>query len=116
MAEEFEPVRISTQVAAPVEMITLFTIDDREYKIPKVVPPNIVMQYLQDVVDSSEEYALSHAMQTLLGEEGMQALSECDTVGEEQMGQILAYVSNRLFGAMERLQGKLPRAQRRRRG
>jgi hypothetical protein len=115
--DDFTPVNISTtEEAPPVEMVPLFTIDDEVYEIPKLVPPKVVMQYLRDITDQGLEVALARATRTILGEDAMQALSDCETVKPEQMGAIFKVVARKLLATSEGMAGKSSRAQRRSRG
>jgi hypothetical protein len=102
----YEPVKISTAEVVDEEREPLFYIDEVEYTIPKLIRPNITIRYLQNTLDEGHEYALAAAMREVLGEDAMEALAESDSVGEEQMRQIMDIVEGKLLAARKRQLGK----------
>lgn len=112
MAKRSE-VKISTKDVKPVEMETLFWIDEVEYQIPKAIRPNIAIAYLRDVTEHGQEQAISKAMYSVMGESAMNALADCDAVTDDDMGKIMAIVSDKLYSTMRQMQGKSSREPRR---
>lgn len=99
----FEPIHISTDVELPeVEMVTLFTIDEKEYKIPKDLGPGYGLRFLRNVLDNgSIEVAQYKAMVELLGQDGYDALADCPHVTKEHFASITKLIQQLALGAVD---------------
>lgn len=110
---EFEPVKIRSDAPVDEERVILFYIDDKAYDVPRVVPPNVSIKYMRNVLNEGGSYALAASMEEVLGAEAMKALAECRTTSQEQMKQILDLVERMLVAANEKTTGKSSGARRR---
>lgn len=101
--DTFEPIRISTDVELPeVEMVTLFTIDEKEYKIPKDIGPGYGLRFMRNVLDTgSMEAAQYQAMVELLGRDGYDALADCPHVTKEHFASITKLIQQLALGAVD---------------
>jgi hypothetical protein len=93
--------------AEPVEMETLFWVDDTEYKIPKEFGPSIALMYL-DVIDKGRDMALALIMRGVIGPEGWSALMDLAAKKKINMAQVKALmevVNTKTMGAMEAMEG-----------
>ena len=113
LEQNFEPVKIDTSTVIDEERVPLFYIDDTEYTVPKKVRPNVVIKYLNDVIDRGPEFALASAMDEVLGTDAMQALGDCESVTDEQMDQIMSLIEKMMLSASKNISGKSRRARRR---
>jgi hypothetical protein len=109
MSGQHEPVRIDSTAVVEVEREPLFYIDDVEYTIPKTIPANITIRYLQDTYDRGQEYALAAAMREVLGAEAMEALADSESVTDEHMTQIMGIVEKKLMAQMRKSLGNSKR-------
>lgn len=101
-ADDFTPVRISTsEPTEAVKQIPLFYIDDQEYTVPAKLPPALGLRYLRDVRDRGSDYATAELLIAALGEEGFDALSECDAIDADQMDSIIEGVIGIAMGAVD---------------
>jgi len=106
-----EPVVIKKGAAKDVEQEVLFILEDdetneqTEYFIPKTVRPNLAIKYLNNLRNEGGEYAMAVAMADLLGDETMNVMAESEDIGEDEMEQIMVIVTNKMLGAMEKMQG-----------
>ncbi|NEE46838.1 hypothetical protein G3M55_19780, partial [Streptomyces sp. SID8455] len=57
VAEDFEPVRLTSKPADRAERIVLFYVDDTEYSIPKQVGRNHGLRYLRTMRKQGEALA-----------------------------------------------------------
>lgn len=117
----FEPIRINTSQPVEEKRETLFVleeqpvlddngrpvldedgqprVEDVEYTIPVKVRPKFAIQVLRDLRTGDETVVIANAVHSVLGSEAMNALAECDHVTEEQIGQIIRIVGDRIRGA-----------------
>lgn len=98
-------VRIDTKKAAKVDREPLFYIDDKEFTIPVVVPPNVALAFIRDMRGGSYEQAIAKALDNLIGKKGVDMLAECEALTNEQMSQIMKVIEVKMMAAAEQLQG-----------
>lgn len=109
------PVQIGKRGRAPVEMTTVFILDDVEYAIPAKPNPALVLRWMMDSrmpkgvkVNSKRGKAIAYqatenVLVTLLGQEALNALSASPDVEAEDMADIFGIVSHIFFGAHQAL-------------
>lgn len=103
---KWEPVRIVTTADAPIlDREPLFYIDDEEFTIPKVVPPNVTFAYIRDMRSGNTEQAMANVFDLLLGEEGLNRLATCDVLTPEQSKEIMRVIEYKVAAAAEEMQG-----------
>jgi hypothetical protein len=93
--------------AEPVEMETLFTIDDTEYQIPREFGPSIAIIYL-DVIDRGRDVALAVILRSTIGDEGwagLMALAKKNKINKHQIAALMQIVEKKIMGAMEAMEG-----------
>jgi hypothetical protein len=105
MSGPHEPVRIDSTQVVEIEREPLFYIDETPYTIPKTIPANITIRYLQDTYDRGQEYALAAAMREVLGADAMEALADSESVTDEHMTQIMGIVEKKLMAQMRKSLG-----------
>lgn len=101
VAEDFEPVRLTSKPADTVERIVLFYVDDTEYSIPKQVGRNHGLRYLRTMRRQGEALAAQELLEVLIGEDGYTALMDCDDLTDEQLDQIMNRLRDMALGEVE---------------
>jgi hypothetical protein len=107
-----EPVIIDTKQKPKIKMVPLFTIDDQEYLIPEKIPPNIGIKFLLDCARVGVDVALARAMVSVVGQDAMTALSECESVGEDELAQILDIEKDKVYSTVNVPAGKSSKGRR----
>ncbi|MEU1088968.1 hypothetical protein ABZ401_19395 [Streptomyces sp. NPDC005892] len=105
VAEDFEPVRLTSK-PADVDRIVLFYVDDTEYSIPQHVGRNHGLRYLRTMRRQGEALAAQELLEVLIGEDGYQALMDCDDLTDEQLDQIMNRLRDMALGEVEDEEGK----------
>lgn len=103
---KWEPVRIVTTADAPIlDREPLFYIDDVEFTVPKEVPPNVTVGYIRDMRNGNTEQAMAKVFDALLGQEGLDALADCDALESDQLKEIMRVIELKVMAAAEQMQG-----------
>lgn len=98
-----EPIRIDTSVdVEEEEREPLFYIDGDEYTIPKTVPADFTVRYMNNVQKHGSEFAVAQAMADLLGHEAMDALSDCPQMTDEHLRGIMKIISRKMMAAADK--------------
>jgi len=95
----FEPVRITSK--AEVGRVVLFYVDDVAYTIPKKIGRNHGLRYLKTARRQGEAMAAQELMETLLGEDGYDALMDCDGLTDEDLDRIMTQLRDGALGEAE---------------
>lgn len=106
VAEDFAPVRLTSKSATPATRIVLFYVDDEEYSIPKRVGRNHGLRYLRTSRKQGEALAAQELLEVLIGEDGYEALMNCDDLKDEQLDQIMTRLRDMALGEVEDEEGK----------
>lgn len=99
--EDFEPVRLASKSTAPVDRVVLFYVDDTAYGIPKKIGSNHGLRYLQTARKQGEAIAAQELLETLIGEDGYEALMGCDDLEDEQLDKIMTRLRDMALGEVE---------------
>lgn len=91
--DSFEPIVI-TKATEPIEEVLLFSIteDDgerRDFYIPKKVKFAFSLRFMEMVEERGENAAGIWMLRQLLGDEGYEAIRDCDDVTQEQFERIV---------------------------
>lgn len=105
VAEDFEPVRLTSK-PADTDRIVLFYVDDDEYSIPKRIGRNHGLRYLQTMRKQGEALAAQELLEILIGEDGYEALMNCDDLEDAQLDQIMTRLRDMALGEVEEQEGK----------
>lgn len=94
------PVRIGEGPAAPVEMVTIFSIDDVDYQIPKALPPHPGLRFIRQAADPriGIDLALSNLLVEVLGPANLRALEEAPNLTRENVRAVFAAVRKHVLG------------------
>lgn len=84
--------------AADVEMVHIFTLNEKEYFIPKKPRINIGLKYLHAVKTKGQNEAGMDMLSDLLGEENYLALIGYDELTENDLMTVMAIASDAVFG------------------
>jgi hypothetical protein len=79
----------------------LFSIDGREYTIPKEVPGNLSLQAIERMRTESEYAVIAWIMETMLGKAGYRALLDCKAVKPSQLRAITEICRSKMMGELE---------------
>lgn len=85
--------------------VPLFKLDGEEFTIPAQPKATIALRYLYDVRVKGEDIAASRLLESLLGEEGFQALMNHESLTFTQLQQVMAVAQQVVLGAVEEAQG-----------
>jgi hypothetical protein len=88
--------------APPVEMVKVFTLDDRDYYIPKTPPASAVLAFMRVAQEEGEAAGNALLLRLLIGEENYAALESCPTLTFEQYGTIVTIVNKHSVGLFQR--------------
>ena len=102
----FEPVRLTSKPAVEAARAVLFYVDDTAYSIPKKIGRNHGLRYLQTARKQGEALAAQELLEILIGEDGYQALMDCDGLGDEDLDRIMTQLRDGALGAVEDAGGK----------
>jgi hypothetical protein len=101
VAEDFEPVRLSSTPAAPEDRVVLFYVDDEPYSVPKKIGRNHGLRYLRTVRKQGEALAAQELLEVLIGEDGYNALMNCDDLNDDDLDRIMDRLRDEALGAVE---------------
>jgi len=102
-----EPIKINTKDRPEPKKVTVFEIDDVEYKIVDPVPASYAIKLMRLVNSGLDELAaITACIDELMGPEALDALAECDAVSEEEMNAIWDYLRTQVLGAINGVTGK----------
>ncbi len=88
------------------ETLVLFSLNGRDYTVPKRVGPNVALRYLRDIRRHGQEHAIAGLMEALLGAEAMDALADYDDLTEEDLESVMKAVQTHVLGPLEKHSGK----------
>lgn len=91
-------------------MVDLFSIDGKVYQMPARVGANIALGYMKLVRTHGQDAAMGWALEKTLGEDGYNALIECDELEPEDLEAVMKVVHENVMGAVEAGKGKGPSA------
>lgn len=100
-----EPVRITTSDKQSDEKIHVFSIDDRDYFMPAVVPASLALQVLDKMRTTSENAALGWVLEKVLGREAYDALLTCDSLSATDLKRVMKVVTEHVLGQLEETKG-----------
>jgi hypothetical protein len=95
-----QPVVIGSHEDKPVEMLTLFTIDDVDYKIPSRWSPQRGLQFMREAGDPLVGFSLAvdHLALDVIGPENLLALEKSPKTTSEDIAQVFAVVRRLILG------------------
>lgn len=99
--EDFEPVRLTSKTDAPADRVVLFYVDDEPYTIPKKISRGHGLRFLRTMRRQGEAIAAQELMETLIGEDGYEALMNCDDLTDEDLDKIMDRLRDEALGAVE---------------
>lgn len=81
-------------------MVTIFTIDDVEYQIPKTLPPHAGLRFLRQAADPliGIDLALSTLVVDVLGPANLAALEAAPGLTREDLRAVFAAVRKHVLG------------------
>jgi hypothetical protein len=81
--------------------VPLFYLDDKEYLVPKHLPPAVGLRYLRDIRDGRGlDGAVAELLTEAIGEEGFDALCDHDAIDRDQMSTIVDRVLQIALGGV----------------
>lgn len=97
------------------ERIPIFSIDEVEYTIPKVVDGAAVLRYLDAAAERGFEAAVADLLRELVGDEGYEALVSFEGLKPDELAQVFDDVERYALSQVEKsMQGKSRRRRSRR--
>jgi hypothetical protein len=105
---------IALESKASEDFIDLFSIDGTTFSVQARPRPNIALKYMKELRDTKNaEVAQAGLLIDMIGEDGYEALVNCDGLTPDQFENIVQIVSDLAMGGMEKAQGKSTRGSRR---
>jgi hypothetical protein len=99
--EDFEPVRLTSKSDAPADRVVLFYVDDEPYTIPKKISRGHGLRFLQTMRKQGEALAAQELLEVLIGEDGYEALMNCDDLEDDDLDKIMNRLRDEALGAVE---------------
>lgn len=98
--EGLRPVQIGQREDKPAELITLFSIDDVDYKIPARPDPQRGLRFLRQSRDPKVGFAaaVDNLALDLIGEANLRALEESPKTTREDLAQVFSVVRKLILG------------------
>lgn len=96
-----EPLRLTSKPAADTGRVVLFYVDDTAYSVPKVIGRNHGLRYLKTARRLGEALAAQELMETLLGEDGYDALMGCEGLTDDDLDAITTRLRDGALGEVE---------------
>jgi hypothetical protein len=100
LAKPIEPVVIGKRARSDEELVTIFHLDGKDYKIPAKPGPAIMIKYMRDARKIGEAQAGFNVLNAMLGDEALEALAESDDVTEADLNRIYEIVTKVFFEGM----------------
>ncbi|ANZ35256.1 hypothetical protein BBK82_03375 [Lentzea guizhouensis] len=98
----FEPIRMVTPAEpAPVEMVEIFSIDDKSYCVPKDVSPSVSLRFMRLARQEGMEIAMAGLLEEMLGTEAYDALANYPHLTKEQFADVMDLLRRQAMGAVE---------------
>jgi hypothetical protein len=85
----------------PADRIPVFSIDGTVYDMPAEIKPHVALKYLWMLRQNNADYASAWLMETVLGKEGFEALSNFEGLTPKQFNAIRDIVQEKAMGATE---------------
>lgn len=90
-----------------VERVTLFTIDDEEFTVPKKPGVNVTLKFLNEMRRTGNEmFAALGLLEAMLGVEKYNQLLDYEELSDDLLSQILEQVVKLAMDKVEENQGK----------
>lgn len=83
------------------EVVELFSAGGRTYTVPARPRVNVALKYMRAIRKIGPTLAEAQLLEDLLGEDGYDALCDCDLLTAEQLSQIAELASKHALGALE---------------
>lgn len=88
--DNYEPIVLKTRNEdEEIEMLHVFTIDDKKYYMPTRVPFNVTIKAMRIYAEKGEAAALDYQLRVLLGTDGYDALMDFDDLESEDFQNIV---------------------------
>jgi hypothetical protein len=105
-SDELEILHLSTKdEGEKVEFLTLFTIDEAEFQVPKNPSPTVGLKYLKIMKTEGPQNAAYFMLTSMLGEAGYDALMNYDKLTDDQYNFVLSAALRIATGKTERPKG-----------
>lgn len=103
----------STAATLNEDMVVLFELDGREYRVPARPRAAVALRYLRAVRDKGTEGGAAQLLTDLLGQDGFDALCDYDDLTGAQMKAIMEAAQELTLGAVEEAFGGNSRGSKR---
>lgn len=94
-------IELKSVPSAEVELVVLFSIDGRDYTIPKKPRVNVALRYLKMAREHGPEAAQAYLLEALVGEEAYEALMNFDDLDSDTLGAIAEAAQKYTLGGLE---------------
>lgn len=96
-------VRLTTTAPPEQDQIVLFYIDDTPYTVPRTIPANMSMRFLQVVAHRGSGVASLLLFEEMLGDDALEALRNCDGMTKEQFATLRTKFQDLFVGQVDEL-------------
>jgi hypothetical protein len=102
----FEPIRIPANEDVVEERVPLFFIGDKEFSIPKTIPPGVALEFMREARTHGRDLATAPLLTRVLGEDAYEALEQSKALTEDQLEWIVDKVLDLALGRKKEQGGK----------
>jgi hypothetical protein len=95
-------IELKTASAEGANYVTLFSIDEVEYRVPDKVRANLQLKYLKKLREMSEAAAAGWLLEEMLGADAYDALADYEDLTEENFDAIMKAVEKIVLGSKEK--------------
>lgn len=100
--QDFEPIELTTQDDTAEEvMIHLFSIDGVQYHVPGTTNVALALRLLRKIKEEGEALAQLWLLETMLTEEGFEALMAMDRIKPESLAKVVLAIQKIVLGGLE---------------
>ncbi len=107
--QDFEPVRFVTkrpEDREPVERVVLFSLDDKDYTIPRKFPVNLGLRVIRTMRKRGQEIAMAELLEEVIGEDAYEALVNYPDITNDDVTRLMEIVNALALGSLDGPKGR----------
>lgn len=108
-AQDFEPIRFVTkrpEDREPIEHVVLFSLDDRDFTIPKKFPVNLGLRVIRTMRRRGEAIAMAELLEEVIGEDAYEALVNYPDITNDDIARLMQIVNDLALGSLDGPKGR----------
>lgn len=107
--QDFEPVRFVTkrpEDREPVERVVLFSLDDKDYTIPRKFPVSLGLKVIRTMRKRGQEIAMAELLEEVIGEDAYEALVNYPDLEDSDIERLMEIVQSLALGSLDSPKGR----------